>query len=843
MRILRDALDAEGDERTRLIDDRCGDDVELRARVEALLQRAWEAEHETVQLDPEAEAADGDTDRLIGERLGAFEVIERIGRGGMGIVYRGERRGDDFSQTVALKLIRRGFDFDDVQARFVRERRILARLSHPNIARFIDGGVAPDGRPWFALEFVQGEPITRWCDLRRLDIRARVQLFLQVSAAVQYAHTQLIVHRDLKPANVLVDGSGASRLLDFGIARLVGGDESDARLTQLGGALALTPEYAAPEQFTDAAVGVAADVYALGIILYEMIAGVGPYPVDRQDLAAAAQSVRDTPPESLLTAIAHERTRSAPVAAVEGSGSIRVTRLRERRSSNSAYRAAVRGDLTRIVGKALAKEPERRYATVDAFARDLSRWLAGEPVQISGNGFGYRAGKFIKRNRIAVAVATVLTLGLLATSVLALRSAYVASQQREAALAETARVTAVREYIMLMFRDAAAEPEGGKKTARDALARGAEQIFVQFKDRPEIGQATALSLSELYMQLGDVAGGTPLLERILAWPGIEDNPDVLANARYNLAQMAYLSGDAKRARELLDAAQAWWSRQPQQFHALLLESRSTQAQIERAEGHVEKAIATLEAAVAEHRRAPETNWREMGSALNSLVLALGQAGRHEESILRADEAYTLFVENGAGGSVGGLAILNNRANAQTFLKRFDLAVTDFRLAVDTRRDLYGRSQELAALQVNLAMAVLNLAGEAGTESQRATVEEAIGLLEDSYAMALEFSGEGSRISAMARACLVEAYALGQRLADAEPLADDAVRISREQFGEDSIFAGVSLRARAKLRTAQGRKAEALADVDAALAIFTAAGKGGEVYLPTLVAMREALVAQ
>jgi eukaryotic-like serine/threonine-protein kinase len=842
MRILRDALDVEGDERVRLIDDRCRDDSELRARVEALLQRAWEAEHETVHLDPDPEAADGDTDRLVGERLGAFEVIERIGRGGMGIVYRGERRGDDFSQTVALKLIRRGFDFDDVQARFVRERRILARLSHPNIARFIDGGVAPDGRPWFALEYVQGEAITRWCDLRRLDIRARVQLFLQVCAAVQYAHTQLIVHRDLKPANVLVDGNGAARLLDFGIARLVGGDEIDSKLTQLSGEMALTPEYAAPEQFTDAAVGVAADVYALGVILYEMIAGVGPYQVDRQDIAATAHSVRETPPESLLTAIAHERTRSTAAATAESSDSVRVTRLRARRSTNSAYRAAVRGDLTRIVGKALAKEPERRYATVDAFARDLSRWLGGEPVQISGNGFGYRAGKFIKRNRIAVAVATVLTLGLLATSVLALRSAYVASQQREAALAETARVTAVREYIMLMFRDAAAEPEGGRKTARDALAQGAEQIFVQFKDRPELGQATALSISELYMQLGDVAGGAPLLERILTWPGIEKNPDILANARYNLAQMEYSTGNAERARELLDAAQRWWNTEPEKFRVLLLESRTTQAQIERAEGNVEKAIATLEETVAVHRSAPEGNWRELGAALNSLSLALSQAGRLEEAVKRADEAYAVFDENGAGGSVSGLATLNNRANAQTFLKRFDLAEVDLRRAVDLRRELYGRSPELAALQVNLAMAVFNQAGAKASAPRQAMVEETIRLLEDSYAMAMEFSGEASRITVMARVNLVEVYAFGQELTKAEPLADDAVRIGREQFGEDSVFAGVSLRARAKLRAAQGRRAEALQDIDAALAIFRAAGKGGEVYLPPIEALREALLA-
>jgi serine/threonine-protein kinase len=223
VRIFRDALDADaGVERERFLDRRCGGDASLRARVESLLRSAVDADDEDADATAAGDA--GVRDGLLGTTLGAFRLVERIGRGGMGVVYRGVREGGDFAHEAALKLIRRGFDFDDIRARFLRERRILARLSHPNLARFIDGGVAPDGRPWFALEFVRGAAITRWCDARRLGVRARVRLFLDVCAAVQYAHAQLVVHRDLKPANVLVDNDGHIRLLDFGIARLVGGD-------------------------------------------------------------------------------------------------------------------------------------------------------------------------------------------------------------------------------------------------------------------------------------------------------------------------------------------------------------------------------------------------------------------------------------------------------------------------------------------------------------------------------------------------------------------------------------------------------------------------------------------
>ncbi len=221
LRILRDALDVSPGEREQFISERCGADDVLREHVDTMRLGIGDSEIDR----PVTGSTVATNDALVGTRLGSFRVVERIGKGGMGVVYRGEREADDVAQTVAIKLIRRGFDFDDIQARFLRERRILARLSHPNLTRFIDGGVAPDGRPWFALEFVHGNAITDWCDAHRLDVRARVRLFLEVCAAAQYAHSQLVVHRDLKPGNILVGDDGTVRLLDFGIARLLEGSD------------------------------------------------------------------------------------------------------------------------------------------------------------------------------------------------------------------------------------------------------------------------------------------------------------------------------------------------------------------------------------------------------------------------------------------------------------------------------------------------------------------------------------------------------------------------------------------------------------------------------------------
>jgi serine/threonine protein kinase len=838
MRILRDALDLERDDRDRFVRERCADDRTLLDRVNVLLAHA-DAE---VQSESASErASEPANDPLIGQTLGPFRVVECVGRGGMGVVYRAVRDNADFEQTVAIKLIRRGFDFDDVHARFLRERRILSRLSHPNLARFIDGGVAADGRPWFALEYVDGHSILRWCDQQQLDIRARVRLMVDVCEAVQYAHSQLIVHRDLKPENILVDAEGNVHLLDFGIARLVSGD-ADAQhstMTLADSGYALTPEYAAPEQFSDTPAGVSSDVYSLGVILYELVAGIGPYTLDRKSIAACERIVRESLPEPLATALDRAPSTRAGDADLEfGRANSKQARLSARQATERGYRSTVRGDLSRIVEKALAKEPELRYPTADAFANDLLRWLDGSPVQISGNRFGYRLGKFIQRNRLAVGVASVLALGLIVTSALALRSAHEQKQLREAAEAETARVNAIREYVMLMFRNAGEQQGGASLTARDVLKQGADRIFTEFKDRPEIGQETALSLAELYMQLGDTDGALPLLRGVIDWPGIENNPDTLADARYNLAQVEYARGNAKGARELFDAAQAWWNQEPLRHTVILRESRTTQAQLERAEGRVDDAIKTLEDALAERQALGNTNEREVGAALNALSLALAQAGRFEESSERAAEAVKLFETRGSIGNVVGLAAINNHAVAEMQLGRIDNAIEDFRRVINLRRELYGRAPELAAAQNNLALALVRIAKRSGEAEARKQLTEAVTLLSDAYQMALEGSGESGRTTVMSRNNLSEAYAALGNATQAMPLAHESVRICEDQYGPSSPYTGLSYRAMAHAFIASKEMDKAREELEKARQVFEPMGKGGEPYLATLVPLLE-----
>jgi serine/threonine-protein kinase len=808
LRILREALDAEPEDRDAFVAGRCKGDASLQARVIALLDRTRDADDET-----DARHAADAADPLTGARVGPFRIVERVGRGGMGVVYRATREGD-FEHEVAIKLIRRGFDFDDIRARFLRERRILARLSHPNLARFIDGGVAPDGRPWFALEFVRGAAITRWCDAKGLDVRARIALFIDVCAAVQHAHTQLVVHRDLKPGNVLVDDAGVPRLLDFGVAGLLADDsEPGSDPTTIASRHALTPEYAAPEQFAGSHAGVASDVYALGVILYELVAGALPYALDRVD---AARAVRETPPQPLASAIARDGDNAMQA------------RLAARRTNLRAYRALVRGDLSRIVEKALAKEPERRYATAQAFADDLSRWLAGAPVRVSGDGIGYRLGKFVRRNRIAVGVAAALVIALVAASAWALRSAWSEKRQRDAALAEVARSNAIVDYVMLMFRDAGQRKDAGSVSARDVLRSGASQIATRFSSEPETGQRVALKLAGLYARLGDTEGATPLLEQVLAWPGIEKNPETKADAEGQLAEVEYYRSHVPRARALLDDARSFWSADASRYARQLNETLITRSQIERAEGHADVAIATLERMIGERRALVGAPDYTLGLALVTLSVSLIQAGRYDDAAKRAGEAIDVYRELGEENSSAALAALSNRGTAAMNAGRLADAERDLRDAIARRRELYGPSPEVAQAENNLAL----------TLEEMGRANEAVPLLEDGLAMAVEHGGETSRYALPLRANLAEAYVAAGRIDEAAPLAEKAVDIATAHYDANSVFVGMAKRARASVRVAQHRNDDARADLDAAAAAFTAMGRGGEKQLATVAALRE-----
>lgn len=447
------AADLDPSQRAAFLDENCPDPA-IRVEVESLLDYARPERDLTVAGAVVALASDYvDTaaDRqIIGLRLGPYKVLSALGRGGMGSVYLAERDDDQFRKRVAIKVVRRGMDTDEVLARFRHERQILAELDHPYIARLVDGGVTPDGRPYFAMDYVEGETLDRWRSAKDRPLRARLDLFLKVADAVAYAHGRLVVHRDLKPRNIMVTGDDTPRLLDFGVAKLLEAEAGALTATHLRGG-PLTPEYASPEQVLGIAVTTATDVYCLGVVLYELLTG------------KRAQEIVST------TALEIDRVICTVTPPPPSSV-----------ADSPALRRALAGDIDNIVGMALRKEPERRYASVADFAADIRRHLAGRPVIARGDSLRYRAAKYLRRNRTWVLAGAIAAAALAAGAIGFVHDAQVRRRQLDnglefankimldvsGALATVPGNVQVREkltsaslaYLDSMSRDAAGDP-------------------------------------------------------------------------------------------------------------------------------------------------------------------------------------------------------------------------------------------------------------------------------------------------------------------------------------------------------------------------------------------------
>ena len=424
-----------------------------------------------------------------GGTVGPYRLIGEVGRGGSGTVYLATRADEGFPLNVALKMVDRRFASRRDRERLIEERRILATLDHPNIARVFDAGTAADGTPYFVLEHIQGEPIDRHCDRLRLTVPERLELFLGVCEAVAYAHRRLVIHRDIKPSNILVSAQGVPKLLDFGIAKVL--EDDRAGLTQPGERL-LTPAFASPEQVAGDALTTATDLYSLGALLFVLLAGRPPLPVD---------GLR---PAEIERRICEEEPPLASVAASEDAGAT----AELRRSSPARLRRRLRGDLDTIVAKALRKEPQRRYSSVEQLIEDLRRHLDGQPIAARRDSALYRSWRFVARHRAAVLAAGLVVLALVAGLVSTVL------QMRRAQL-EQARTEQVAGFLVGLFESVdPAVARGAEPTAREILDRGARDLLAgrSAGAGPEVQATLAGTIGRVYRQLGHYAEAERLLE-------------------------------------------------------------------------------------------------------------------------------------------------------------------------------------------------------------------------------------------------------------------------------------------------------------------------------------------
>jgi len=473
-----------------------------------------------------------------GSRIGPYRLVRRLGEGGMAEVWMAQRDDGAFQRTVAIKLLFRhagSSERDSFAQRFSRERDILASLDHPHIAALHDAGVTPAGQPWLALEYIEGQTLTLWCDAQRLDIAARVRLFRQVLLAVQHAHANLVIHRDLKPGNILVTAQGEVRLLDFGIAKLMeqeGGTLAETELTRLAGR-PMTPQYAAPEQLLGQPLTTACDVYALGVVLYELLCGERPYELKLDSAAQLEQSILEVEPRG-------PSRRALTDAAVQSRGS----------STQVALRKTLSSDLDAIVLRALAKQPAQRYGSVEAFRADLDHWLAGEPVEARVPSAAYRVSKFVGRHRWAVALSAGAVLSLIGITVVAIVMGF---QARE----DSARAGAARDFMLNIFARANQEKSRGADiTARDLLETGRKDVLTRLAGQPKLQAELLRGIAKIQSDMGEYVTADSTfaeLARIFAELG---QPREESMARADHAFNALQLNNLELARRLLIAAQS-----------------------------------------------------------------------------------------------------------------------------------------------------------------------------------------------------------------------------------------------------------------------------------------------
>ena len=492
--LLDRALALQDSERTTFLDQACAGDSELRAEVESLVDSHLRAG--SVFLKKPAFDIKGPTPaNRVGHRVGVYRLIEQVGQGGMGEVYGAERADGQYDQQVAIKFVRAGYDTAAIVERFRNERQVLASLDHPNIARLLDGGTTEDGIPYLVMELIEGTPIDQYCQTHQLVIPERLRLFQQVASAVQYAHQHLVIHRDIKPGNILVTSEGVPKLLDFGIAKIL--DPSAA--SQQTAFNPMTPEYASPEQIRGEPVTTATDVFSLGVVLYQLLTERSPYPKDTHAPHEFARAICEYEPErpsSVILKSARHVETAQPADQQQSPG---------RQESSAKLRRSLRGDLDTIVLRAMHKDAQRRYASVEQFSGDIQRHLEGRPVIARRDSWTYRAEKFVVRHKFGVSATTLILLAIAAGVAATIREARVAAANERRAEDRFNDVRKLANSLMFELHDSIRDLPGSTPARKLLVSRALEYL-----DRLSADAKTDVSLQrELaagYERIGDVQG-------------------------------------------------------------------------------------------------------------------------------------------------------------------------------------------------------------------------------------------------------------------------------------------------------------------------------------------------
>jgi serine/threonine-protein kinase len=738
-----------------------------------------------------------------GLRIGPYAIERELGRGGMGTVYLAARADEAFEKKVAIKVTRGTLGSPEAVERFKRERQILARIEHPNVARLLDGGATEDGLPYLVMEYIEGRPLHAYCDEKHLSTAARLRLFLQVCAAVEYAHHKLIVHRDLKPGNILVTADGVPRLLDFGIAKLIDPDSGpDAAQATL---IAFTPWYASPEQVLGEPVTTATDIYSLGVLLYELLTGHGPYRLGTLAPLEVMRAVVEQEPEPPSAVV----DRTVRISSSDGGPAVRLTPgsvSRTREGTPERLRQKLRGDLDAILMTALRKEPDRRYPSAEAFAQDIRRYLSGHPVSARRDSPLYRAGKWLRRNSWrVVAAGLILTLGA-ATGV------NVVVQSRRVAR-ERDRAERVSSFLVDLFSVSdPGEARGNSVTAREVLDKGAEKIRHELADAPEVRADLMDTMANVYNRLGLYDRAAELAREALAFRRqvASREPKALAHTLNLLGNTLMDKGDLKQAeavyREALELYRQEYGTDSLEVAKLL----NNVSSVIDPQGRSEESDRLLLEAL-------EIKRKRLGPDDPSLATTLSNAGvnHYRRGDLAGAEKYlreALAIQRKALGedhpdvafSMQQVGVLVDEQG------RYAEAEQTYRQALAVQRKVLGREHpDIVSTLTNLGNTLLHAGRLADAEA----------VYGEALPMARTLFGPETTDAAYVLAGLADVQRRQGRLAEAEQTAREALAIREERLGREHAETAESLGLLGRVLADRGRNAEAEAALLQAAALM------------------------
>jgi serine/threonine protein kinase/ATP-dependent protease HslVU (ClpYQ) peptidase subunit len=840
--IFLEAVDLDAPEqRASYLEAACAGDPELRHRVEALLAAHGRPEslldRAAVEARPTIAYANGDAAPHAegpGTAIGPYTLLERIGEGGMGVVYRAEQ-AEPVRREVALKLIKPGMDTEQVLARFAAERQALEVMEHPNIARVLDAGATPAGRPYFVMELVRGVPITAHCDGARLTPRQRLELFKEVCAAVQHAHQKGIIHRDLKPSNVLVaevDGKPVPKVIDFGVAKAIDQQRAERTLFTQHGAIVGTPEYMSPEQAGAAPdIDTRTDVYGLGVLLYELLTGTTP--LDRETLRRAAldevlRRVREEEPPTPSTRLSGTSERLPSVAAVRATEPARLAKL-------------VRGDLDWVVMKALEKDRARRYETANGLARDIQRYLDGDPVEAGPPSRVYRLRKFARKHRAALATAVAFIVLLIAAAALstwqAIRATRADSQARaqaeraaqaeQAARAEAGKAAAINDFLT---RDLLSQAEPAKNSAEDhvelleVLDRAAVKVGERFAGQAEVAEALRTTIARTYHGLGAFSKAETQWRAILESSRRRAGPEA-PDALLAMSELAHTLGHEGRPDEALALAKPASEGLLNALghdHTRTLTGRHNLALLYQGAGRTTEAIALHEVILKSQEVKLGPDHPDTLVSRNSLADAYRDAGRTAEAITLLKETLESTEAKFGSDHPDTLDRGNSLARAYLAAGRTAEAIALHEATLRAREARLGPDHPNTLASSNdLANAYL----AAGRTAEAIALHEAtLKLLEAKL-------GPDHPQTLDSRNSLAVAYAKAGRTAEALPRLEATLRASESKLGlayPDTLISRHNL---AVAYGYAGRTAEAIALFEATLKLLEA--KLGPDHLQTL----------